>query len=115
MTHVWGVSEGTEKQVIRNNHLPNEDHHHHRRCDDHVPLTGLCEPGGCRVGVDRAEADHLAELGALADGHADERVLLLRYHQHLKHFQGTGQGEVDVLQERPKEIDLACRYTPEMT
>lgn len=60
-------------------------------------LTCFCEPGAGSVGVDRAEPHHLVELGAFADGHADQRVGLLRHHQHLKHLQRTGQREVDVL------------------
>lgn len=52
-------------------------------------LTCICEPGGGRVGVEGAEADHLVELGAFTDRHADEGVGVLRDHQHLKDFQRT--------------------------
>lgn len=58
----------------------------------------LGEPGGAGVEVDGLEARHLAGLRALADGHAHQRVLLLRHHQHLKHLEGAGQREVKVLQ-----------------
>ena len=63
-----------------------------------VGPTRLGEPGAGGVGVDGVEADHLVGLGALADGHADEGVLVLRDHQHLKHLQRARQGEVNVLE-----------------
>lgn len=62
--------------------------------------SNLCEPGGAGVKVDGLEADHLARLAGLADGHTHQRILLLRDHQHLKHFQWTGKGEVEVLQQK---------------
>ncbi len=66
----------------------------------HSGLTCFCEPGGGRVGVDGAKPDHLVEFGALTDRHADQRVGLLRDHQHLKDLQRTWQREVDVLLSR---------------
>lgn len=61
--------------------------------------SDLCEPGGAGVEVDGLEADHLAGVRALADGHTHQRILLLRDHQHLKHLQGAGEREVKVLRE----------------
>lgn len=63
----------------------------------HFVLTCFCEPGGGRVGVDRAEPDHLIQFGAFTDSNADQRVGLLRDHQHLKDLQRARQREVDVL------------------
>lgn len=63
----------------------------------------LGEPGGAGVEVNGLKAHHLAGLRALADGHAHQGVLLLRDHQHLKHLEGAGQGEVKVLRQEEGE------------
>lgn len=76
-------------------------------------LTCFREPGGGRVGVDGAEAHHLVELGALADRHADQRVGLLRHHQHLKDLQRTRQREVDVLRGRREKYKAELYETEE--
>ena len=84
-----------------------------------APLhTFFCEPGRGAVGVDGAKPDHLAELGAFTDGHADQRVGLLRDHQHLKHLQRTRQREVDVLSVEEREagsVSLVCEETGPQT
>lgn len=63
----------------------------------------LCEPGGAGVEVDGLEADHLAWLCALADGHTHQRILLLWDHQHLKHLQRAGEREVKMLPREQRE------------
>lgn len=55
------------------------------------------EPIGGRVGVEGLKAYHLVELGPFAHSYADERILMLWNHQHLKHLQRTRQGEVYAL------------------
>ena len=70
----------------------------------HVWLTcsHLCEPGGAGVEVDGLKADHLTRLGAQADGHTHQRILLLRHHQHLKHLQRAGKREVKMLRQEER-------------
>ncbi len=68
-----------------------------------LTCSHLCEPGGAGVEVDGLEADHLARLGALADGHTHQRILLLRDHEHLEHLQRAGEREVKVLPHEERE------------
>lgn len=74
-------------------------------------LTCLCEPGAGGVGVDGVKLHHLVEFRAFTDGHADERVRVLRDHQHLKDLQGTRQREVDVLPREEEEEGVQVKKT----
>lgn len=56
------------------------------------------EPVGGRVGIECLKPHHLIKLHPFAHSYADERILMLWNHQHLKHLQRTRQGEVYALQ-----------------
>ena len=73
-------------------------HHRHAPSPPHAAvLTCIVESGGGQAGVDGAKGHHLVRLAALADRQADEGVLVLRHHQHLKHLQWTRQCKLNTL------------------
>lgn len=73
--------------------------------------TWFCKPWRGRIWIDSLKSNHLVEVSSSADPNTNQRVLLLRDHQHLKHLERTRHRKVYVLERDTHKLSRGTKAT----
>lgn len=73
--------------------------------------TWFCKPRRGRIWIDSLKSNHLVEVSSSADPNTNQRVLLFRDHQHLKHLEWTRHRKVYVLERHTHKLSRGTKAT----